>query len=58
MKELIVLRGSEEVVAVPVDKDSFRLGRAATNDLAVPEPKVSRHMCTVSSRRRSEVLTV
>ncbi len=45
--ELVVCRGAEELVALPLDRDSFRMGRAPTNDLAVPEPTVSRHQCEI-----------
>jgi DNA-binding NtrC family response regulator len=45
MQELIVFRGTQELVVLPLDKDTFRLGRSPTNDLAIPEPTVSRHQC-------------
>lgn len=43
MHELVVSRGSAELVTLPLEGQSFRVGRAPTNDLAVPEPTVSRH---------------
>ncbi|MBN2494791.1 MAG: sigma 54-interacting transcriptional regulator [Deltaproteobacteria bacterium] len=45
--ELVVLRGSQELVTLPLDRDAFRIGRAGTNDLAVPEPTVSRMQCEI-----------
>ncbi len=45
MYELFLSRGSEELVALPLDRDAFRIGRAPTNDLSVPEPMLSRHQC-------------
>jgi two-component system response regulator HydG len=45
MQELVVKRGAEELVAVPLERDVYRLGRAPTNDLAIPEQAVSRHQC-------------
>ena len=45
--ELVVSRGAEELVALPLDLDSFRIGRAPTNDLAVPDPTISRHQCEI-----------
>jgi DNA-binding NtrC family response regulator len=47
MLELVVARGELELVAVPLDRERFRLGRAPTNDLALPEPTVSRHLCEI-----------
>jgi DNA-binding NtrC family response regulator/pSer/pThr/pTyr-binding forkhead associated (FHA) protein len=49
MLELVVTRGEHELVAIPLDRERFRLGRAATNDLAVPEPTVSRLQCELVS---------
>ncbi len=43
MHDLIVSRGSEELICLPLDRERLRVGRAPTNDLAVPEPTVSRH---------------
>lgn len=45
MYELFLIRGSEELVALPLDRDAYRIGRAPTNDLSVPEPMLSRHQC-------------
>ncbi len=41
--ELLLTRDGKDVAVVPLDRDSFRVGRAPTNDLAVPDAKVSRH---------------
>jgi DNA-binding NtrC family response regulator len=52
--ELLVTRGGKDLITVPLDGDSFRLGRAGTNDLAVPDPAVSRHQCQI--RRQGDEL--
>ncbi|HOX42846.1 MAG TPA: sigma 54-interacting transcriptional regulator [Myxococcota bacterium] len=49
MLELVVIRGEQELVAVPLERERFRLGRATTNDLALPEPTVSRVQCELVS---------
>jgi transcriptional regulator with AAA-type ATPase domain/pSer/pThr/pTyr-binding forkhead associated (FHA) protein len=41
--ELLLSREGKDVAVVPLDRESFRVGRAPTNDLAIPDPKVSRH---------------
>jgi len=45
MLELVVTRGDAELVALPLERERLRIGRAATNDLALPEPTVSRLQC-------------
>ncbi len=47
MLELVVSRSGKELVALPVEREEFRIGRAGTNDLSLPDPTVSRHQCEI-----------
>ncbi len=48
--ELVVIRGNDSLVTLPIDSSSIRIGRSATNDLAIPDPTVSRHQCVLTRR--------
>ncbi len=50
MLELVVSRGGKDLIAVPLERASFRIGRAQTNDLAVPDASVSRQQCQIEMR--------
>jgi pSer/pThr/pTyr-binding forkhead associated (FHA) protein len=47
MLELVVSRSGKELVALPLDRETLRVGRAGTNDLSLPDPMVSRHQCEI-----------
>jgi len=47
MLELLVSRSGKELVALPVERETLRVGRAGTNDLSLPDPTVSRHQCEI-----------
>jgi DNA-binding NtrC family response regulator len=50
MLELVVSRGGKDLIVVPLERASFRIGRSQTNDLAVPDTSVSRQQCQIEIR--------
>ncbi len=48
MFKLVVSRGDRELVSLPVEDKTIRIGRSGTNDLSLPEKTVSRHHCQIS----------
>ncbi len=48
MLELIISRDGRDLVSLPMEEKVLRVGRAATNDLSLPEPALSRHQCEIT----------
>jgi DNA-binding NtrC family response regulator len=56
MFELLVSKMGKELITLPLDKETFRIGRIGTNDLSLPDPAISRHQCQLISKKDRVIL--